>query len=37
MKRVRIFDGEGKTRDERETCFPAPNGGVKDGNKGAGI
>ena len=22
MKRVKIFDGEGKTRDERESCFP---------------
>lgn len=24
MKRVKIFDGDGKTREERETCFPAP-------------
>lgn len=30
MKRVEIFDGDGKTREERETCFPAP----KDKNKG---
>ncbi len=22
---IKIFDGEGKTREERETCFPAPN------------
>ena len=29
MKRVKIFDGEGKTRDERESCFPAYVGGIK--------
>lgn len=22
---IKIFDGDGKTREERETCFPAPN------------
>ena len=22
MERIRIFNGEGKTNDERETCFP---------------
>ena len=22
MERIRIFNGEGKTKDERETCFP---------------
>lgn len=22
MKRVKIFDGDGKSREERETCFP---------------
>lgn len=24
MKRIQIFDADGKTRDERETCFPGP-------------
>ena len=23
MKSVKIFDGDGKSREERETCFPA--------------
>ena len=22
MKKIRVFDGDGKTRDERESCFP---------------
>ena len=22
---IKVFDGEGKTRDERESCFPVPN------------
>jgi hypothetical protein len=33
MKRTVIFQSEGKTRDERETCFPAP----KHREKGAGM
>ncbi len=32
MERVKIYENEGKTRDERETCFPSP----KQENKGAG-
>ena len=23
-ERMEVFDGDGKTRDERETCFPNP-------------
>jgi len=23
MEKIKIFDGDGKTRDERESCFPA--------------
>ena len=23
MEKIKIFDGDGKTRDERETCFPS--------------
>ena len=22
MQKIKIFDGDGKSRDERETCFP---------------
>lgn len=30
MRKIKIFDGEGKSRDERETCFPSvqKNGGI---------
>ncbi|MBQ8291995.1 MAG: hypothetical protein IJX88_05795 [Clostridia bacterium] len=37
MERIKIFEGEGKTRDERETYFPAAKGGLKNKNTGAGI
>lgn len=33
--RIKIYDGEGKTRDERETCFPLT--AQKRENKGAGV
>ena len=23
MEKIKIFDGDGRTRDERETCFPS--------------
>ena len=23
MEKIKIFEGDGKTRDERETCFPS--------------
>jgi hypothetical protein len=26
MKRVKLFDGEGRTREEKENCFPHANG-----------
>lgn len=35
MRRVRIFDREGRSEDERETCFPIAND--RDKNRGAGI
>ena len=34
MEKIKVFDGDGKTRDERETCFPSPRFEGK--NKGAG-
>ncbi len=36
-ERVRIFEDTGKTREERETCFPAAKSGLKNQNKGAGL
>ncbi len=36
MEKVKIYDGLGKSRDERETCFPAPKGEIKNQNEGAG-
>ena len=36
MEKVKIYDGFGKTRDEREACFPTPNEEIKNQNKGAG-
>ena len=35
MRKIRIYDNDGKTRDERETCFPAT--AQMDKNKGAGL
>lgn len=35
MRKIRIYDNDGKTRDERETCFPTAV--QTDKNKGAGL
>ena len=35
MRKIRIYDNDGKTRDERETCFPTT--AQMDKNKGAGL
>ena len=35
MRKIKVNDGEGKSRDERETCFPKC--GKNDKRKGAGI
>jgi len=32
MEKIKTFDGDGKTREERETCFP--QGGEKIGRRG---
>ncbi len=37
MNKTVIFDGEGKTREERETCFPIAKNGENIKNKGAGM
>lgn len=37
MKKTMIFDGDGKTRDERETCFPYIKSSENIKNKGAGM
>jgi hypothetical protein len=42
MEKIKIFEGEGRTRDERETCFPSMiKNGKRQGQvcdeKGAGI
>ena len=37
MEKVKVYDKIGRTRDERETCFPAPKGEVKNQSKGAGM
>ena len=37
MERVKMEQTDGKTRDERESCFPCGKDGVKNKNKGAGI
>ena len=34
--RIKVYQEDGKTRDERETCFPAINERQKSENKGAG-
>lgn len=37
MKRVRIFDGDGRSREERESCFPLTEYRTeKNKTKGAG-
>ena len=30
MEKIKVFNGDGKTRDERETCFPSM---VKNGKR----
>lgn len=33
MKRTRIFDGDGRTREETETCFPLGRCNTEEKNK----
>ena len=35
MKRIKVENLDGKTRDERETCFPVA--GTKSETRGAGL
>ena len=35
MQKIRVEAMDGKTRDERETCFPIE--GIKEEKKGAGM
>lgn len=37
VKKVKIFETEGKTREEKESVFPFPIHRLDDKNKGAGI
>lgn len=35
MKKIKVYEAEGKTRDERETCFP--KNFLKQETKGVGV
>jgi hypothetical protein len=37
MERIKIHAEDGKTRDERESCFPMAKSGEKDKKKGVCI
>lgn len=37
VKRIKIFESEGKTRDERESYFPSQTMQERNENKGAGM
>lgn len=37
MQKVKIYQLDGKTREERESCFPMPKQEIKNKNKGAGM
>ena len=37
MKKIKIFENDGKTRDERESCFPSATSEGRNEIKGAGL
>jgi hypothetical protein len=37
VEKIKIYQGDGKTREEKESCFPCVKTGENIKNKGAGI